>query len=325
MDIRTIKQAAADHLSAAPYDPKKLALLYSGMAVILSVLLTVVNLFLTRQMDGTGGLAGIGTRTALSFAQTMLLLATTVAMPFWEMGFYKAALNLSRREPARPATLLSGFRRFGIVLRLTLLRTGLVVAITFACLQAAMILFMMSPWGLQTLEVAEKLLATGATALDEAAMEQMLESMYPAYILFGVLACALLIPLLYRFRLADWAVMDDATGALRAMGNSSYWMHGRRKWLFRLDLHFWWYYALQALAALIAYGDMLLPVLGIHMNADLALVLFTALSGLVQLVTAWQFAPLLQTTYACAYQALRAEKPPLQQTPPKPKTAPWAN
>lgn len=313
MNIPTLKTTAAQRLAAASYSPRKLALLHGGVAVALSLVTTLVNLLLTRQMDGTGGLSGIGTRTALSFLQTILMLVTSLALPFWELGFYRAALNLSRREPAEPATLLSGFRRFGAVLRLILLRSGIVLGITFACLQVATILFMLSPWSLEAMEVAEQLLAAGAATPDEAIMEQMLGAIYPVYILFAVLVFALVIPILYRFRLSDFAVMDDAPGALRALGLSSYWMHGKRLWLFRLDLSFWWYYGLQTLATFLAYSDLLLPALGIQLDKDTALLLSGALSAAVQLVTAWRFAPLVQTTYACAYDALRAEKPPLKQ------------
>lgn len=307
MDIPTLKQTASDRLSAAPYSPHKLSLLHAGAAVAVSLLLTLVNFLLTRQLDATSGLSGITTRTILSFAQSMLMLAGTVAMPFWEFGFYRSALNIARNEPATPATLLSGFRRFGVVLRLLLLRSALVTGILFACLQAATILFMLSPWSVLTMETAEQLLSSGA-AMEESAMNQMMQTMYPLYILLAILVCVVLFPILYRFRLSDWAVMDDTDKALQAMKYSAYWMHRKRMWLFRLDLSFWWYYALMGVASLVAYGDMVLPVLGVQMNEDLAFFLFYLLSALVQLLTAWRFAPQVQTTYALAYSALRAEK-----------------
>lgn len=307
MNIQTLKQTASNRLSAAPYSPGQLSALHAGAAVAVSLLMTLVNFLLTRQMDGTGGLSGITTRAILTFAQTMLMLATTVAMPFWEFGFYRAALNISRNEPATPATLLSGFRRFGAVLRLLLLRAALVTGILFACLQGATILFMFSPWSALTMETAEQLLATGA-AMDESAIGQMIATMYPLYILLAVLVAVLLIPILYRFRLSDWAVMDDTDKALQAMRLSAYWMHGKRRWLFRLDLSFWWYYALMSLSSVVAYGDMLLPAFGVQLNEDVAFFAFYLLSAAVQLVVAWRFAPQVQTTYALAYTALRAEK-----------------
>ena len=314
MNIPTLKQTALDRLSAAPGDPRRLALLHTGAAVALSLLATVVNYLLTQQMESTGGLSGIPLRSALSFAQSMLLLATTALMPFWEHGFYRTALQLSRGEPATPATLLTGFRRFGVVLRLLLLQTVLTVAITIACLQASTILYMLTPWSDLTMETAEQLLATGG-ALDEAAINQMMQTLYPVYIILAVLLGALLIPMLYRFRLSNWAVMDDTPGALRAMKLSAYWMHRNRWQLCKLDLSFWWYYALLGVASVFAYGDLLLPRLGIALNADVAFFGSYLLSAAVQLIVAWRFAPQVQTTYALAYQAFRAEKPPVQPKP----------
>lgn len=320
MDIPTLKQTAADRLSAASYDPRKLALLHAGAAVAVSLLMTVASYLLTRQMDATAGLSGITTRAVLNFAQTMLMIAGTVVMPFWDFGFYRAALDISRSAPATPATLLSGFRRFGVVLRLLLLRAALMSGILFACLQTATILFMLSPLSEVTMETAEQLLQAG-TAMEESAVAQMIQTMYPLYILFAILIGVVLIPVFYRFRLSDWAVMDDTTGALRAMKLSAYWMHGRRKWLFRLDLSFWWYFALMALTSLIAYGDRLLPAFGVQLHPDVAAFVFYLLSAAVQLAVAWRFASQVQTTYALAYDALRAEKPPIQT--PQPKPSPW--
>lgn len=315
MNIPTLKQTAQERLSYAGYDPRRLALIHSGAAIGLSLLLSFVNMLLIRQMDTTSGLSGITTRAILSFAQTMLLIITTAAMPFWEYGFYKAALNLSRSQPATPATLLTGFRRFGIVLRLVLLQTGLMVGVVLICIQAAAFLFLMSPWSMVTMVTADQLIEQGAALMDENAMMQMLQTMYPMYIMLAVLLCVILLPILYRFRLAEWAVLDDATGALRAMSLSAYWMHGKRKWLFRLDLSFWWYYGLLALCSVIAYGDRLLPLFGVSINADLAFWIFYLLSCAIQLIVTWQFAPQVQTTYALAYDALRAEKPPIRQKP----------
>lgn len=320
MNIPNLKQTAQARLSAATYDPKKLSALHVGVALAVSLLMTLVNFLLTRQMDTTAGLEGITTRAILSFAQALLMIAGTAAMPFWDFGFYRASLNLSRNEPATAGTLLSGFRRFGVVLRLLLLQAALFLGITVACLQAASILFMLSPWGEMTMVTAEQLLSSGG-ALDESAIEQMMQTMYPVYILFAVLVLVILFPILYRFRLAEWAVMDDTPKALRAMGLSSYWMHGNRRWLLRLDLSFWWYYGLLSLSSLLAYGDKLLPILGVSVNPDVAFFGSYLLSALVQLVVMWQFAPQVQTTYALAYDALRAQKPPIQT--PQPKPSPW--
>lgn len=306
MDIQNLKSAAAEHLTAAPYHPRRLALIHSGAAVLLSLLLTLVNFLLTRQMDNTGGLAGISTRTVLYCIQSVITLAGGVAIPFWDFGFYRAALNISRDEPAVPATLLTGFRRFGPVLRLLLLRALLSGAIMFLCLQAAVFLYMLSPLSFSFIEQAEKLLL----ANPQATIESLLPFLIPVYVIAGVLVCIVLIPLLYRIRLADFMVIDDTPGVLQAMKESSRCTYRKRLALFRLDLHFWWFHGLSLLAVAVSYGDVLLSALGVAINGDVALFVFGILSSGIQLLVAWRFVPGVYTTYAMAYNTLRTQKAP---------------
>lgn len=302
MDNPTLKHSAAQALASATYPPGRLALLHTGAAALLTVLTTLISFLLTRQVDATTGLSGLGTRTILLMAQMLLTVASVAAMPFWEYGFLRAAMGYSRREQVTPATLLAGFRRFGPVLRLILLRSLLVMGISILCVQAAGILFMLSPLSTALMTQLDQLLATAdPTTLDPAALEGLMQYMIPVYVLSGVLLCVVLIPFLYRLRLADYMVLDGTDKALYALRLSSHSMRGNRLTLLKLDLSFWWYYLLLLLCAVLAYGDKLLPLLGITMNADLAFWTFYLLSIAVQLLIAWRFTPLLQTTYATFY------------------------
>lgn len=302
MDNRTLKYSAAQALSGATYPPGRLALLHTGASVLLTALTTLVSFLLTRQIDATTGLSTLDTRTVLMMAQMLLTIATVAVLPFWEYGFLRAAMGYSRREQVTPATLLEGFRRFGPVLRLILLRSVLVMGVAFLCIQAASILFTMTPLSIPFMQQVETLLATtDPTALDAAAIEGLMEYLYPVYILFGVLLCVVLIPILYRLRLADYMVLDGTHKALFAMHQSSQRMRGNRLTLFKLDLGFWWYYLLLLLCTVLAYGDKLLPILGITMDPDLAFWTFYIISIAAQLAITWRFAPLVQTTYAMFY------------------------
>ena len=76
MDIRdlgALRQTAGERLSRASYDPRKLVLLHTAVSLGASFLLALLDLFLARQIDGTGGLAGIQTRTALETIRSALL------------------------------------------------------------------------------------------------------------------------------------------------------------------------------------------------------------------------------------------------------------
>ncbi len=304
MNIKSLTSTARDRLSAASYSPNRLALLHTGAAVALAVILTLINYLLTRQMENTAGLSGIGTRTILLSVQTGLTIAGAAAMPFWECGFRRAALLLSRAQPATPNALLEGFRRFGVVLRTNLLRTAACLILAFFCLQAATTIFLMTPMSEPFMEAAMAVMESGV-AVDDAAATQLMPTLTWVYVIWAVLAGIVLLPLLYRYRMADWAIMDETDRALKAFRESKRLMFRRRAQLLRLDLHFWWYYALQVVATAVAYGDILLPAFGVTVDPNVAFFGFVLISQLAQLLLAWRFAPLVNTTYAAAYNEFR--------------------
>lgn len=325
MDIRDRKglKASADQaLKQAFYDPKKLALIHTGAALALSLALTVLNFILSRQIDGTGGLSGIGLRSVLSTAQSVLSVANALILPFWEMGFVAAAIAMARRESATPDILLSGFHRFGPVLRLNLLQIALYAGIAFLCVQISAGIFIMTPFSDPLLKAMEEMAVSGAPVLDEATVSALSQMVLPAYGIFAILFCLLAIPLSYRFRMASFALMDrEQIGALRAMGVSHKMMRYNRLSLFRLDLSFWWYYLLQALSMGLGFGDMILDALGIPFNTDVAFFGFYGIHLLCQLGLAWWMQSRVQTTYAMAYEAVRPEAE--DPEPPVIKNLPW--
>ena len=326
MDIRDrngLKTAAEQALSQASYDPRKLALIHTGAALALSLALTVLNFILSRQIDSTGGLSGIGVRSVLSTAQSVLSIINALILPFWEMGFVAAAIAMSRRNAATPNTLLSGFRRFGPVLRLNLLQGALYVGIAFLCIQISAGIFIMTPFSDPLLAALEQLYATGTTVPDDTAIAALSELILPVYGIFAILFCLLAIPLSYRFRMAGFAIMDnEKIGALRAMGKSHKMMRYNRFSLFKLDLSFWWYYLLQLASMGLGFGDLLLSALGVELvNADVAFFGFYGVHLLCQLGLAWWMQSRVQTTYAMAYEAVRPEAE--DPEPPVMKNLPW--
>ena len=74
-------------------NPKRLALIHTAIALGASFLLTLINYLLSLGIADTGGLDGVGTRTLLSTAQAMLELAVMLALPFWQLGIFYAALR----------------------------------------------------------------------------------------------------------------------------------------------------------------------------------------------------------------------------------------
>lgn len=324
---RALKQTAAQRLSEASYSPKKLILLHAGISLAITLAAMVVAFLLSHQINVTGGLSGMDLRAMLSTIQSMLQLGATIVLPFWEIGFLRAALSIGRNQPADPPTLLEGFRRFGPVLRLMLLRGVLFGLLMMVCIYAGTGIFLVTPAATPYVEAMLPLLEELSVlnpelAMDEATMAALMETLWPAYLISGVLFIAVSIPLSYRLRLCEFAILDDPrVGALFAIVKS--WKMTKRNCLklFRLDLSFWWFYALQLLLTALAYLDMILPALGITLPAH-AYLWFYLLYGAGLLGLYWWSGSQLHTTYALAYDKLQ-EAAQMPSVPPAPKHQPW--
>ncbi len=129
MDIRQLKDLAREKVAGSRFDAKKLALLFTGAAVALSLAITLISFLLSRQMESAVGIGGIDTRTVLSAAQLLVFIGGAVATPFWNLGYTRAALDTVRDGSAQPRTLLEGFRLFFPAVRLFLLQAVLFTVI----------------------------------------------------------------------------------------------------------------------------------------------------------------------------------------------------
>lgn len=302
MEIRQLKTTARERVAASRFDAKKLALLFTGIAVAVSFLITLVSFLLSRQIEGTGGLGGIGTRTILSAARLLILIGGTLIMPFWNLGYTQAALDTARDGSATPKTLLEGFRLFFPAVRLFLLQAALLSVISMVAVHAGTILYMLSPVSTVAMTVVEEMLAGGEAALaDPAAMEQLVSLFWPMYVIIAIVLLVVMTPVMYRLRLTEFYLVDGMERALQNMVTSNLRMRGNCLWMFKLDISFWWYFLLQGLAAALAYGDVLVG------GGDVAYWVFYLLSACAQIAVGWAFLPRVQTSYALAYETLAKE------------------
>lgn len=321
MDIRNRRQLKAEarrSLAMAPCDPRMLVLIHTGVTIILSLLVTTLDFVLENQIGNTGGLGGMGTRSVLETIQSVLRIAEYVLLPFWEFGYTFTVLRLSRVREARPESLLEGFRRFGPVIRITLLETLLYAGLAFVLFYVATNIFMFTPWAEPLYEAMDSL--TGGSALlnqeiilDDAAYGALADAYIPIFIIFGILFLPVGMPIYYGLRFSGLCLMDDSKkGALRAMAESRAMLKGHRLQLFRLDLSFWWYYLLHAVLMVICYGDLILPLVGIELpwSGTVSFFIFYILSMLCQLVLYVLVKNPVEVTYALAYDSLR--QPPEQ-------------
>jgi len=319
-DRHALKTAAGEALSAAPNN-RILVLISAGVAAASALLVSLLTFLLDGQIAQTSGLGGLGLRSVLSTVQSLLSMGVGLLLPFWSLGYVSAVLKLSRREPAVPGTLLDGFRRFGPALRLLFLKEIIYVGVMMLCIYAGGAIFSFTPLAAPLYEIMLPLLTEGA-APDAATQAAMLEAMLPMAIGILVLCCIVLIPLSYRFRMAQLRLMDDsACGARMALRDSSRMMRRNCFALFRLDLSFWWFYLAQGIVMLLGYGDVLFAALRINLpfSDNTAFFVFYVIGLLAQLVLYYYTQNFVQVTYAKAYDALR--EPPVQQ--PQSVSVPW--
>lgn len=336
MDIlnsRPLKDIASLRLSEARYDPRKLALIHTAVTVGAAFLLTLVNYLTQWQINETvSGLSGMQMRSVWATVQMVLQTAVSIAMPFWNIGFIYAAIRMARGEKADLASLPEGFRRFGPVLRLQLLRGMIFFGLGFFCVYAGAFVYAISPLAFPLMEKLQPVMDASMTIEQVQEMlyalpqEELIQLMRPVLAIVGVLYAVVAIPAFYRFRMADFIIMDEPRmGAMVALLGSGQLMRRNRWKFFRLDLSFWWFYLPVALCMLLGSGDVLLELVGVQipgMSGTVWLVVYVV-AQLLQLAVYWRSYSYVQTVYATAYDALRQQKPEPPKPRPVPKHLPW--
>lgn len=313
MDFRNIsdlRQRADRAIAGAAVDPKKLVLLYTGATAAVMLIVTFANFLLQSQIAGTGGLSGLVMRSMLETAIQVLQLGVNLILPFWTFGYLSCVLQMTREQTLGLPNILEGFRRFGPVLRLNLLRGGYFMVMAFLCIYPSMVIFLWTPLSAPFMEIMEPLLAVDASEilLDDATLNAATEALLPMLVIYGILLLLLVGPKYYSFRMADYCLMDDPRGsALSAMRRSSAMLHKNRLALLKLDLHFWWFYLLDILTLALCYGETLLAMAGIHLpiSPEIAYFLFYTLYLLAQVGLSVWARNKVECTYAAGYECLK--------------------
>ena len=310
-DRQGLCREAADTLAQTPHH-RKLTLIWSAAAGGMGLLSSLFGLLLSTGIAGTGGLAGMGTRSVLSTAQSALMLFTAIAMPFWEIGYNASALQMSRTGQARLDTLPEGFRRFGPVLRFVLLQGLVYFGVGLLCIQFGSILISMTPFARALAEkmmpLVEAMQSGDAAQADPAVLEAVIKAAIPVMVLYAVLMMVLYVPVFYRLRMSVFRLMDEPQcGAVQAMMSSVRMMRGKCVSLFLLDLRFWWFYLAEIAILLLCYADVLLPMAGVSLPMSEQTAAFVCYIGSTAIqVALYTFTRnTVFVTYAKAYDRLR--------------------
>ena len=299
-------------VAGAAYDPRKLVLIYAGVTAVVMFLVTAANFLLQAQIAGTGGLSGLAMRSMLETAIEVLQTAVNLILPFWTFGYLTCVLRMTRGQGFGPDTLLAGFRSFGPVLRLNILRGGYYLLTALLCLYPSIMIFLWTPFSAPFREILEPLAVQGTTGviLDDTTLAAATEALTPAFVIYGLLLLVVLGPKYYSFRMADYCLMDDPkAGARAAIRRSTVMLHKNRLALLQLDLRFWWFYLLDGLTLAVCYGDMLLALAGITLpiSADVSYFLFYGMSLLVQLGLYVWVRSRIECAYCAGYECLKAD------------------
>ncbi len=317
LDYRALRQRGREALDRAAYSPKKLILWHTGVTLLAGFVLSLLSYLLDRGIDSTGGLSGLQTRVTLETVRSLLQITEAILLPFWTIGLTGAMLGLVRGQYAGPESLLGGFRCWGPVLRANLLKGAVYFVVIFIATQIGTTLFGLSPAAKELYALMEQVqnAADPSLLITEELLMGLGRKMLP-YLL--VPALLLLIPVTYRLRMMDYVLMDrPELGAVFALRLSNFIMRKKCVQLFRVDLHLWWFYILEAVAVTLCFGDMILPLLGVSLPADGAVMsfVFYAIGILAQLgLYVWK-KDAVSATYACAYEALLPPPPQGEASP----------
>lgn len=297
-------------------EPQKIVLVYAGLLAGSSLIVNAVKYLLDGQISQTGGLQGIGTRSALSTASSALTIAYMLLTICLTLGYTAAMLRIARGQFTSVNTLKAGLERIWLLLRTRLLQGIILVAMSFAlCLFVANI-YVLTPFSNQLIAAMLPLMEDGAVLTSDAIMS-VWESAYGAMLPITIIYLAALLVLLWFFsctyRMVDYLLIDrPQLGAFGALRESRRMMHGNMKMMFRVDLSFWWYYLLQFIVGCLVYLDLILAICGVALPLSSAAYFFAVV--LVYLAADFAvryfFSNRVAVTYALFYDNLCPKEKP---------------
>ena len=304
---------ARERLDQAPAQ-RRVTLLYTGLTLGLSALVTLIVYCLDLSIAQAAGLSGMGNRALLSTLQTILPLGLNLFLLCLDLGFLAAMLRVSRGQYLSPQTLRLGFDRFWVLLRSALLQGLLYFAVCLPIGYLAIAIYMLTPWSGSLLDVVMALISEGTSAapvLSDALADQLMAAMKPCLAFCWVFMGITCLILSYRYRMVNYILIDKpGTGAIAAMRQSRAMMKGNCNKLFKLDLRMWWYFAVSILAVLAGDLDQFFP--NLFPSEDFG---YWASYVLYLLILAGSYFFLrgrVEVTYCLAYEAIRPKEQPSQ-------------
>lgn len=302
--------ADAHRSLSAGREPKKVIAGYIAVLGAVSLLTVIADYIISSKLDSAVGLSNLGLNSLLSTFQLVLPIVQMLAILCLNLGHQGALLRIARGQYADHTDLKAGLDRFWPLLRMVLLQSALFLALSFALIYPCAMLFVLSPFSAEFLELYNSI-----TVVDEATLSQLYGTLEPMMVFFGIVYFLVCLPIYFRFRLANYVLLDKPrAGALFALRESNRMMRKNGWKLFKVDLRLWWYYGLTAVLLVISYGNLLLPLLGVTLpwSQDASLYIFYVLYLAGTLAVEYAFRNRVQMTYIQVYEALRPKEAPQQ-------------
>ena len=314
-NLPQIRGSAAERLEESS-SQRQIVLIYAGLALGLTALVTVLSHILGLQIDNYGGLSNLGKKSMLSSIQSMLPIAQTMLSMCLEVGYVAAMLRIARGMYTSPQTLRLGFDRFWVLLRCSIFKGLILTGVTFVSVYVGVLIYLWTPFSEPATEllmpiVEQMSLLDASFVIDDATYAQLIRVMIPCFVISGIMVLVLGGPIFYSFRMATYVIIDKpGMGALRALRESKKMMRHNRLQLLKLDISLWWYYLASAAAMVICYGDVLLPMLGIALPVSEAVSFFGfyVLYLLTSFVILFYLRNRVEVTYALAYEAVKPKE-----------------
>lgn len=312
MDVQRLIQRAKEDLARPNYPIKKMVMIHTGVSLAVSLVLSLCSFLLGEYGDSTGGLGTMGLQTVISSVQMFLPFVSLAFSPFWQVGMENVALGYAEGIMVEPRDMLSGFRRWRAVLSSSVMLGLQYLMRGFVASFLAGQVLVYTPIGYPVYQAVMQQMQDPTFDL-EAALEPHMPMLTAGTVVLVLIGFALLaLPVYYRYRMVNYEILQDSSlGGLRAMMRSSQRTYRQRKKLFKIDLHFWWIFAANLLLQVVAYGDLLLELVGVTLpfSADVATWVFLLASMAGQVVLFVLAKPLYEVTWARAYLDLAAETP----------------
>ena len=321
MDLKNrkaVRTAAVHAVQENPGNPRGVAGVYVAVTIGMSLLGALLMALLDNRIAQTGGLANMGLRSILSTIQSILPMVQALVLILLQLGYQKAALDITHRRAVTPRTLLQGAPRFGAMIRASLIQYFLYMILLMLAMYGAAFLFTSTPLSNDFYELMTPILSDAESlnavlSGDSATFPQMAATLLPAIPMFLGLALLICAPVFYGYRMVGYCILSGR-GARAAMRESSQMMKGHKLDLFKLDCSFWWFYLAQGLTTAILYGDVLLNFLGVPLpwSATVSYYVFYVLSLLAEGLVYYCFLNRVETAYATTFNILRPKPQPTQ-------------